>query len=144
MSRSVLFIHSLRRVFRSSNELQCFILFYTENPFKLVKRYLGDWMWCSSVFTLLSPHFFILPIFSPTNSMSCSSQLTSCSPYWLSCVPLQTGLASLQREWFMALNEWMKSHIFPVFRFGLFRVVTIECAALFQLDTLMYFWPHKW
>lgn len=44
---------------------------------------------------------------------------------------LQTGWAVLQREWFMPLNEWMKSHIFPIFKFGLLRDVTTYCAALF-------------
>lgn len=115
-----------------SLKMWCLIVFFTEIACKHVKRYFGylnGTFICFHSFTLVFSLSFSFLLSKQQVIFISIDQLLSILAFL--CF-LQTVSAALQREWFMPLNEWMKSHIFHVFRFDRLRPVTGEYAAFFQ------------
>lgn len=115
-----------------SLKMWCLIVFFIEIACKHVKRYFGYWMERSSVFTLLPPRFSLSFSFLLSKQQVIFISIDQLLSILAFLCFLQTVSAALQREWFMPLNEWVKSHIFHVFRFDRLKPVTAEYAAFFQ------------
>lgn len=114
-----------------SLKMWCLIVFFTEIACKHVKRYFGYWMEHSSVFTLLPPRFFPFFLFSSQQTAGHIHLDWPAALHIGFLMFLANSLGCASKGMIYAL-EWMKSHIFHVFRFDRLRPVTGEYAAFFQ------------